>query len=56
MEFRNVRIMWDNGTVTDISKDDIDRMIKAKDAIETIAYALQIARELNNLNKKREEV
>lgn len=55
MEFRTVKIVWDNGTFTEISKDDIDRMIKAKDAIETIAYALQIAKELNQLNRKREE-
>jgi hypothetical protein len=35
-----------------ISQNEIDNMIKAKDAIEMLSYALKIASELNRLNKK----
>jgi hypothetical protein len=35
-----------------ISQEEIERMAKAKDALEMLSYALTIAKELNKLNER----
>ena len=48
---QGITIHYSNGETTYIGRADIDRMVKARDAIEMLHFALQVAKELNKLNK-----